>query len=498
MRAFDLNLGDERGLTHVLDKGLGPRGWEDLLETAGEYIDIVKLGWGTAYVTANLARKLEVLKGKPVVIGGTFFEVVYVKGRLDDYKSWLHELGLTHVEISDGTVEIPRERKLELIAEFSRDFTVLSEVGAKDSEVVFAPEEWVRWIEEELAAGAWKVITEGREGGTSGVYRPSGEMRTGLIDEIVAHVDPGALIFEAPTKASQAWFIKRFGPAVNLGNIPVDEVIPLETLRRGLRADTLAELLGAPPRRGPPGRGRAFPAGGQPRHEPGRAAPGRLRGDARAGDRGEAPRGLPRARVARLLLPEGGVGAARHAARDRPRGTRLRARHPRALPGDLRDLARARTALRDRGRGLRGPLAPPPGRSPRRGALGAGSHALLCDPQDRPALAGARRARRVDHRPAPRPVSHPRERAQARLGRRARALEGKPACRLGRRALLRLPLRARAPLQPAPRPRLLLDRLHPLHASGCRPRRALGRPREDRVRAARPRCRRRREGGTGA
>jgi phosphosulfolactate synthase len=251
--AFDLELGTARGLTHVLDKGLGPRAWEDVLETAGDYIDIVKLGWGTAYVTPNLVRKLEVLKDKPVVIGGTFFEAVYVKERLDDYKSWLSGLGLTHVEISDGTVEIPRERKLELIAEFSRDFTVLSEVGAKDSEVVFAPEQWVRWIGEELAAGAWKVVTEGREGGTAGVFRPSGDMRTGLVEEIVAHVEPSQLLFEAPTKSSQVWFIKRFGPAVNLGNIPVDEVIPLETLRRGLRADTLAELIAAPPEASPAG-----------------------------------------------------------------------------------------------------------------------------------------------------------------------------------------------------------------------------------------------------
>jgi phosphosulfolactate synthase len=241
--AFDLELGSERGLTHVLDKGLGPRGWEDVLETAGDYIDIVKLGWGTAYITPNLRRKLEVLAGKPVVIGGTFFELVYLKGRLDDYKSWLAGLGLTHVEISDGTIEIPRARKLELIAEFSRDFTVLSEVGAKDSGTEYAPEQWVSWIREELDAGAWKVVTEGREGGTAGVYQPSGEMRTGLVEEIVANVDPSDLLFEAPTKASQVWFIRRFGPTVHLGNIPVEEAISLETLRRGLRADTLRDLV---------------------------------------------------------------------------------------------------------------------------------------------------------------------------------------------------------------------------------------------------------------
>src|SRR5437879_1895505 len=240
---FDLGLSRDGGLTHVLDKGLGPRGWEDVLETAGEHIDIVKLGWGTAYVTSNLQRKLDVLKDKPVVIGGTFFEVVYVRGKLDEYKQWLRDLGIDHVEISDGTIEIPRERKLELIADFARDFIVLSEVGSKDSDVVYAPYEWVAWIKEELAASAWKVVTEAREGGTAGIFRPSGEMRTGLVDEIVHEIDVQDLIFEAPTKSSQAWFIKQFGPEVNLGNIPPDEVIPLETLRLGLRGDTLKEIL---------------------------------------------------------------------------------------------------------------------------------------------------------------------------------------------------------------------------------------------------------------
>jgi phosphosulfolactate synthase len=231
------------GLTHVLDKGLGPRAWEDVLETSGDYISIVKLGWGTAYVTPNLRRKLEVLRDKPVVIGGTFLEAVIVQDKVDDYKRWVQELGLTHVEISDGVIELPRERKLELIADFARDFTVLSEVGSKDADVVYAPYQWVAWIKEELEAGAWKVITEGREGGTAGIYRPTGEMRTGLIDEIVHDIDPVELLFEAPTKASQAAFIKQFGPSVNLGNIPPEEVIALETLRLGLRGDTLKEVL---------------------------------------------------------------------------------------------------------------------------------------------------------------------------------------------------------------------------------------------------------------
>jgi phosphosulfolactate synthase len=243
MPAFDLDLKRDGGLTHVLDKGLGPRGWEDVLETAGDYISIVKLGWGTSYVTKGLRRKLDILKEKPVVIGGTFFEVVYVKDQLEEYKQWLRDLGLTYVEISDGTVEIPRERKLELIADFARDFTVLSEVGSKDSDVVYAPYQWVEWLKEEKAAGAWKVITEARESGSAGIFRKDGDMRTGLIDEIAHEIDFHDIVFEAPTKASQVWFIRHFGPEVNLGNIPPEEVIPLETLRLGLRGDTLKEVL---------------------------------------------------------------------------------------------------------------------------------------------------------------------------------------------------------------------------------------------------------------
>jgi phosphosulfolactate synthase len=240
------------GLTHVIDKGLGPRAWEDVLETCGDYITLVKLGWGTAYVTPNLERKLEVLKGKPVVIGGTFFEAVLAQGKVDEYKRWLNDLGLSHVEISDGVIDLPRERKLELIADFARDFTVLSEVGSKDADVVYAPYQWVAWIKEELEAGAWKVITEGREGGSAGIYRPDGDMRTGLVDEIAHEIAVEDLIFEAPTKGSQAWFIREFGPSVNLGNIPPDEVIPLETLRLGLRGDTLKEVLLGGDRTGTP------------------------------------------------------------------------------------------------------------------------------------------------------------------------------------------------------------------------------------------------------
>jgi phosphosulfolactate synthase len=238
------------GLTHVIDKGLNLRDIEGMFDVGGAFVDIVKLGWGTSYVTNNLEKKIALYRHfeTPVVCGGTLFEAVYARGRLDEFKRWLTDNRFAHVEISDGTLDVPREEKLEVIADFARDFTVLSEVGSKDSEIVYAPYQWVEWIKEELGAGAWKVITEGREGGTAGIYRPTGEMRTGLVDEIAHSIEVSDLIFEAPTKASQAWFVKQFGPNVNLGNIPPDEVIPLETLRLGLRGDTLKEvLLGAQP-----------------------------------------------------------------------------------------------------------------------------------------------------------------------------------------------------------------------------------------------------------
>jgi phosphosulfolactate synthase len=234
-----------RGLTHVIDKGLSLPAIEGLFDTAGEFVDIVKLGWGTSYVTRNLEKKIALYRSfeTPVVCGGTLFEAAAARGKLDEYRRWLVENRLSHVEVSDGTIDLPRERKLELIAELARDFVVLAEVGSKDWEVVYPPYQWVEWIREDLAAGAWKVVTEGRETGTAGIYRPSGDMRTGLIDEIVHEVDVGDVVFEAPTTPAQAWFVKRFGAEVNLGNIPPEEVIPLETLRLGLRADTLREVL---------------------------------------------------------------------------------------------------------------------------------------------------------------------------------------------------------------------------------------------------------------
>ncbi len=234
------------GMTHVMDKGLGLADIRSMVEMSGDYIDIVKLGWGTSYVTGILREKLDLYNslGIPVVCGGTLLEVAEARGKIDGYRSWLSAQGFTSVEVSDGTIDMPRERKLELISVFAQDFQVLSEVGSKDAEAIYAPYQWVQWIKEEQQAGSWKVITEARESGTAGIFRTTGEVRSGLIDEIAHEIDVTTLLFEAPQKDQQAWFIKHFGPDVNLGNIPPDEVIPLETLRRGLRSDTMMDILG--------------------------------------------------------------------------------------------------------------------------------------------------------------------------------------------------------------------------------------------------------------
>jgi phosphosulfolactate synthase len=235
----------ERGWTHVIDKGMSLHEVQGLIDTAGDYVDIVKMGWGTSYVTRNLAEKIRTYQEAaiPVMCGGTLLEAAIARGRVEEFKRWTGGFGFTHVEVSDGTIQIERDSKLELISSLAEEFVVLSEVGSKDSECVFAPYQWVAWIKEELEAGASKVITEAREGGTAGIFRGTGEVRSGLIDEIVHEVPLDNLLFEAPQKDQQAWFIRHLGPEVNLGNIPPEEVIPLETLRLGLRSDTMADLL---------------------------------------------------------------------------------------------------------------------------------------------------------------------------------------------------------------------------------------------------------------
>jgi phosphosulfolactate synthase len=232
----------DQGITHVLDRGLSVADIDSMVEVAGQVIDIVKLGWGTAIATANLERKLERYRHHelPVVLGGTLTEVAISQSRLDRLVGWVRELGLGHIEISDGTIALEHRRKLELIEQLGREFTVLSEVGSKDDTgAITPPYKWVEMMRAELAAGAWKVIAEGREAGTAGIFRPTGEVREGLIGEIVHEIDPRSIMFDAPRKHQQVWFLRRFGPEVNLSNIAADDVLGVETLRLGLRSDTL-------------------------------------------------------------------------------------------------------------------------------------------------------------------------------------------------------------------------------------------------------------------
>jgi phosphosulfolactate synthase len=225
----------------VIDRGLSVAEVDGLMEVAGDSVDVVKLGWGTAVVSANLAPKLEryAAHGIPVVLGGTLTEIAIRQGRVDGLIAWLRELGLRHVEISDGTITLEPEVKRELIERLSREFVVLSEVGSKDSDFIMAPYIWVEQIERDLAAGAWKVIAEARESGTAGIYRANGEVRTGLIDEIAHAIDPARMIFDAPLQRQQVWLLTRFGTECNLGNIAPADVLSLETLRLGLRSDTV-------------------------------------------------------------------------------------------------------------------------------------------------------------------------------------------------------------------------------------------------------------------
>jgi phosphosulfolactate synthase len=231
----------ERGLTHVLDKGLSLAEVDGLIEVAGDAVDIVKLGWGTALVTGNLEAKLARYRdhGIPVVLGGTLTEIALRDGRLDGLVAWLKELRIGHVEVSDGTIALDEDRKCEVVRRLARDFVVFSEVGSKDDTEIMAPYRWVEQIERELEAGAWKVVAEARESGTAGIFRPDGEVRMGLIDEIAHAVDPDRMVFEAPRKVQQVWFLRRFGREVNLGNIAPEDVLSLETLRLGLRSDTM-------------------------------------------------------------------------------------------------------------------------------------------------------------------------------------------------------------------------------------------------------------------
>jgi len=235
----------EFGYTMVMDKGLSLREVEDLINVCGTYVDIVKLGWATSYVTPILKEKLDAYRsaGIPTYFGGTLFEAFIVRNQFDDYRRVLDKYQMTFAEVSDGSIELEHQMKCDYITKLSDQVTVLSEVGSKDVEKIIPPYKWIKLMQAELDAGAWKVIGEARESGNVGLFRSSGEVRSGLVQEILTKIPFEKIIWETPQKSQQVWFIKLLGANVNLGNIAPNEVIPLETIRLGLRGDTFTQFL---------------------------------------------------------------------------------------------------------------------------------------------------------------------------------------------------------------------------------------------------------------
>jgi phosphosulfolactate synthase len=229
----------------MMDKGLSARQAEDFVSSSAEYTDIVKFGFGTALVTKNLEDKIRIYKEANLTpyFGGTLFEIYIIRGMFDDYRKLLDKYSVPMAEVSDGSMIIPHQDKLGYIKKLSEQVTVLSEVGSKQADVIFPPNVWVAMMQAEIEAGSWKVIAEARESGTVGIYNPDGSANTPLIDDIVKKVKIENVIWEAPVKSQQAWFIQLLGAHVNLGNIAPDEVVALETLRLGLRGDTFFKFL---------------------------------------------------------------------------------------------------------------------------------------------------------------------------------------------------------------------------------------------------------------
>lgn len=235
----------QSGLTMAMDKGLSIRQTEDFLDIAADHVDIVKLGWATSFVTPKLKEKLQVYKeaGIPVYFGGTLFEAFVIRGQFDDYRRVLDEFQLEYAEVSDGSIDMHQEEKCQYISTLAKQVTVLSEVGSKDEAKIIPPYKWIQLMRAELEAGAWKVIGEAREGGNVGLFRSSGEVRQGLVEEILTQIPAESIIWEAPQKAQQVWFVQLLGANVNLGNIAPHEVISVETIRLGLRGDTFSLYL---------------------------------------------------------------------------------------------------------------------------------------------------------------------------------------------------------------------------------------------------------------
>ncbi|PCH93361.1 MAG: phosphosulfolactate synthase [Bacteroidetes bacterium] len=235
----------DNGLTMVMDKGLSIREVEDMISVGGKYIDIVKLGFGTSIITPNLKEKLKLYKDANIKtsFGGTLFELFIAKGMFDDYRKMLDMYDMEMAEVSDGSIILPHDEKCEYIRKLGEQVTVMSEVGSKDEAKIIPPYKWISLMQAELDAGAWKVIGEAREGGNVGLFRASGEVRMGLVEEILTKIPAEKILWEAPQKTQQVWFIHLLGTNVNLGNIAPVEVIPLETLRLGLRGDTFDLFL---------------------------------------------------------------------------------------------------------------------------------------------------------------------------------------------------------------------------------------------------------------
>ena len=235
----------ENGLTMMMDKGLSFRQAEDFLASNIEHTDIIKLGFGTSIITPNVAKKIKLYQdnGMMVYAGGTLFEAFVIRKQLDDYKKYMQSIGLNMVEISDGSMRMKHDLKCEIISDFAKDFKVISEVGSKNASVEISSENWLKWMQNELSAGSWKVIAEAREGGNVGICDGDGGIKSELIDEITNKIASEKILWEAPNKNQQIWFIHKFGANVNLGNISPDGVIPLECLRLGLRGDTFNLFL---------------------------------------------------------------------------------------------------------------------------------------------------------------------------------------------------------------------------------------------------------------
>lgn len=233
------------GLTMMMDKGLSWRQAENFVDSCSEFTDIVKLGFGTSYLTKDFERKLEIYHqaGITTYLGGTLFEAFIIRGMFDDYRKLLDRFKIPAAEVSDGSIMLNHELKCNYIKKLSKDFIVMSEVGSKEEGILISPNKWINMMQAELEAGSWKVIAEARESGNVGIYRPNGTAHVALVNKIITKVSVENILWEAPKKAQQVWFIKQFGTNVNLGNIAHDEVIPLETLRIGLRGDTFHDFL---------------------------------------------------------------------------------------------------------------------------------------------------------------------------------------------------------------------------------------------------------------